>query len=63
VRFSLRGQRRDADRLQEFALPVHQALPDGVLPLSQQPRADVHPVHGDAGQNVGLALFVAYEFA
>jgi hypothetical protein len=55
-RLLLEGQGRDADHLEEFALPDRQLHPHRVLALPGQPLAEVHPVDGDAGQDVGLVL-------
>lgn len=62
-RFLLRWERYDTKLLQAFALPVHQRSPHRRGALFCGPSSDVHAVDGDAGQDIGLTLFVAYEFA
>jgi hypothetical protein len=61
----LRGDRRDAELLQAFALPVVKGRPDLRLALLGQPFPDVHAVDGEPGQHLGLtglSVFVGRTF-
>lgn len=58
-RLLLGRQGHDAERPQQLTLPFHQALPVGMLTVLAKPSSDVHAMNGDAGQDVGPAVFVA----
>lgn len=57
------GPAREPEGLQSFALLGQQGVPDSGVGPASGPGADVDPVHGDAGQEVGRALLFDQEAA